>query len=113
MFHVPHGLTIGLVLEQTLDRERAHVPEQLERVADAMGAPLGGPGDGRRAVEAVRRLLKELDFPVFTSLGVTDAKLDELTELALDDYFMTESPHPWSADEVRAAFAAALAVTVR
>ncbi|MDO8306735.1 MAG: iron-containing alcohol dehydrogenase [Actinomycetota bacterium] len=113
MFHVPHGLTIGLVLEQTLDRERAHVPEQLERVADAMGAPPGGPADGSRAVEAVRRLLAELDFPVFGSLGVTDAQLDELTALALDDYFITESPHPWAAEEVRAAFAASLAVTGR
>ncbi len=113
IFHVPHGLTIGLVLEQTLDRERAHVPKRLERVADAMGAKPGGPADGRRAVEAIRRLLAELDFPVFESLGVTDAQLDELTALALDDYFITESPHPWSADEVRAAFAASLAVTGR
>lgn len=113
MFHVPHGLTIGLVLEQTLIRERAHVPEQLERVANAMGASPGGPADGSRAAEAVGRLLAELDFPVFASLGVTGAQLDELTVLALDDYFITESPHPWTAEEVRAAFAASLAVTAR
>ncbi len=48
--HVPHGLTIGLVLAETLERERAHVPELLERVADAMGEPDDGTGDGSRAV---------------------------------------------------------------
>ncbi len=42
--HVPHGLTIGLVLAETLERERAHVPELLERVADAMGEPDDGIG---------------------------------------------------------------------
>jgi alcohol dehydrogenase len=113
LFSAPHGLTVGLVLVETLDRERAFVPEQLERVADAMGAPAGGPPDGTRAVRAVRDLLAELDFPVLSSLGVTAEHLDELTALALDDYFITESPSPWSAAEVRTAFATALTTTAR
>lgn len=113
MFHVPHGLTIGLVLVETLERERQHVPEQLERVADAMGVAPGGAQDGKRAVEAVRKLLVDLDFPVFASLGVTTAQIDELTTLALDDYFITESPHPWTDVEVREAFTTALEVTER
>src|SRR5205823_13959442 len=41
-FGLPHGLTIGLVLAETLDRERRYAPEQLERVADAMGLPDDG-----------------------------------------------------------------------
>ena len=113
MFHVPHGLTIGLVLVETLERERHHVPEQLERVADAMGVAPGGAPDGKRAVEAVRKLLVDLDFPVFASLGVTTEQIDELTTLALDDYFITESPHPWTDIEVRDAFTTALEVTKR
>lgn len=113
MFHVPHGLTIGLVLVETLERERHHVPKQLERVADAMGVAAGGPKDGKRAVQAVRKLLVDLEFPVFASLGVTTAQIDELTTLALDDYFITESPHPWTDVEVREAFTKALEVTKR
>lgn len=113
MFHVPHGLTIGLVLVETLERERHHVPKQLERVADAMGVAPGGPKDGKRAVQAVRKLLVDLEFPVFASLGVTTAQIDELTTLALDDYFITESPHPWTDVEVREAFTTALEVTKR
>jgi alcohol dehydrogenase class IV len=105
--HVPHGLTIGLVLAETLERERRHVPEQLERVADALGVPSGGPADGSRAVSAVRDILKELEFPVLRDIGVTEAELDPLTDLALNDFFITMSPHPWTRDEVYAAFRAA------
>jgi alcohol dehydrogenase len=106
--HVPHGLTIGLVLAETLERERAHVPGLLERVADAMGEPDDGSGDGSRAVRAVRRILAELDFPVLSSLDFTEDDLDQLADLALADYFITMSPEPWSKDEVVTAFASAL-----
>jgi alcohol dehydrogenase class IV len=110
---VPHGLTIGLVLAETLERERAHVPHQLERVADAMGEPDDGSGDGSRAVRAVRRILAELDFPVLSSLEFTEADLDPLADLALADYFITMSPEPWSKEEVVAAFTSALALRAR
>jgi alcohol dehydrogenase class IV len=109
LFHAAHGLTIGLVLAETLERERAHVPEQLERVADALGVPDDGSRDGSRAVCGVRDLLVQLEFPVLRSLGVQETDLDTLTELALADFFITQAPQPWTAGEVRAAFAAALA----
>ena len=109
LFHVPHGLTVGLVLAETLERERRHVPELLERVADALGVPDDGSADGSRAVAAVRAILAELDFPLLRSVGVAEADLDALTELALEDFFHTQSPEPWTAEEVRAAFEAALA----
>ena len=111
--HVPHGLTIGLVLAETLERERAHVPEQLERIADAMGEPDDGTRNGSRAVRAVRRILAELDFPVLGSLGFTDGDLDHLADLALEDYFITMAPEPWSKEEVVAAFASALHLEAR
>lgn len=114
--HVPHGLTIGLVLVETLERERAHVPGQLERVADALGAPPlapGAPADGSRAVAAVRGILRDLQFPVLRDIGVTADELDHLTDLAVADFFITQAPAPWTRDEVRAAFDAAYALTAR
>jgi alcohol dehydrogenase len=108
LFHTPHGLTVGVVLAETLERERRHVPGQLERVADALGVPDDGSGDGSRAVSGVRALLDDLEFPLLRSLGVREEHLDALTELALKDYFHSQSPEPWTADEARAVFAAAL-----
>ncbi|EHN12755.1 Alcohol dehydrogenase [Patulibacter medicamentivorans] len=108
----PHGLTVGLVLVETLERERQVVPEQLERVADALGVPPDGSADGGRAVRAVRELLRELDFPVLGSLAVR-SDLDDLTRHAMADFFITQSPRPWSEAEVRAAFEGALALVGR
>ncbi len=111
--HVPHGLTIGLVLAETLEREREHVPEILERVADAMGEPDDGTCDGSRCVRAVRRVLAQLDFPVLSSLGFGVHDLDPLAELALADYFITMSPVTWTKAEVVTAFARALELSQR
>jgi alcohol dehydrogenase class IV len=108
-----HGLTIGLVLVETLERERRWVPEQLERVADAWGLPDDGTRDGSRLVTAIQTLLTELRFPVLSDLGLTDADLDRLTDLALADYFISMSPQPWHRDEVQAAFASALSLRER
>ncbi|MGD9529507.1 MAG: iron-containing alcohol dehydrogenase family protein [Dehalococcoidia bacterium] len=111
--HVPHGLTIGLVLAETLDREAQHVPEQLERVADAMGVPADGTSDGSRCVAAIRQILKDLEFPVLRDVGVTEDELDLLTDLALQDFFITMSPVPWTRHEVYAAFHASYELVSR
>jgi alcohol dehydrogenase len=109
---MPHGLTIGLVLAETMDRDRAHVPEQFERIADALGEP-GSGADGERAVRAVRRILAELDFPTAAAAGVSAGDLDELTGAALEDYFISVAPAPWSPAEVRAAYEQGLALGER
>jgi len=111
--HVPHGLTIGLVLVETLTREAKVVPEKMERVADAMGVPQDGTRDGSRAVGAVRKILADLQFPVLSSIGVTADDLDLLTDNTMNDYFITQAPRPWTRDEVFAAFTAALKLESR
>jgi alcohol dehydrogenase len=109
MFGVPHGLTIGVVLVPWLERERRLVPGRLERVADALGVPADGTGDGSRAVRGVRALLADLEFPLLRSIGVDDTHLDALADLAHDDLFHTRSPEPWTRAELRQALATALA----
>lgn len=109
----PHGLTVGLVLAETLERERRYVPAQLERVADAWGLPDDGRRDGTRLVTAIRSLLAELQFPVLADLGLAETDLDRLTDMALADYFITVSPHPWERAEVHHAFTSALSLQDR
>jgi choline dehydrogenase len=107
MFHVPHGLTIGVVLGPTLERER-HIPDVLGRVADALDYPQDGSNEGSRAVRAIDALLTELEFPVLRSIGVDETHLDALADIALEDFFHTQSPVPWSREELRGALEAAL-----
>jgi alcohol dehydrogenase len=89
------------------------VPELLERVADALGEPSGDAADGSRCVAAVRRLLHDLAFPVLSDLDLTPEDSDRLTVAALDDYFITMSPTPWTYEEVRAAFDDAFSLASR
>jgi choline dehydrogenase len=115
MLHLPHGLTIGLVLAETLDRSRVDCADRLERVADALDEPDDGSGDGSRAVRAVRRLLKAVSFPTMAEAGVRTEHVERLTELTLTEqaFFFDYDCHDWSRDEVAGAFREALALAAR
>ena len=115
MLHLPHGLTIGLVLAETLDRSRVDCAARLERVADALGEPDDGSADGSRAVRAVRRLLKAVSFPTMAEASVREEHVERLTELTLTEqaFFFDYDCHDWSRDEVAGAFREALALAAR
>lgn len=109
----PHGLTVGLVLAETLERERRFVPDLLERVADALGEPPDCTRDGGRAVRAIRKILAQLEFPVLSDLGIGDQDVGSLADLAIGDLYLTLAPEPWSREDVCAAYHAALGLKTR
>ena len=113
--HLPHGLTVGLVLAETLDVSRADCADRLERVADALGEPADGRSDGSRAVRAVQRLLAEVGFPTLREVGVTEDDLPALVARATGDqsYNLEIDCHDWTPAEVEQAFRAALALEAR
>jgi alcohol dehydrogenase len=113
--HLPHGLTVGLVLAETLDVSRVDCADRLERVADALGEPADGSSDGSRAVRAVRRILADVGFPTLSEVGVTEADLPALVQAATEEqaFFLDIDCHTWTAAEVEAAFRAALLVQSR
>jgi choline dehydrogenase len=113
--HLPHGLTIGLVLAETLDLTRGDCADRLERVADALGEPADGTSDGSRAVRAVRRIVAAAGFPTLRDVGVTEDDLPALVESATGEqsYNLEIDCHDWTAGEVEQAFRAALALESR
>jgi choline dehydrogenase len=110
---LPHGLTVGLVLAETLEVNRPACADRLERVADALGEPEDGSGDGSRAVRAVSRLLSAVRLPTLREVGVEDRHIDRLVELSLADYCLTVNPKPWDEADVRAAYGRAMALDTR
>jgi choline dehydrogenase len=112
LFHLPHGLTVALMLVESMEHDRQYVPERFERVADALGAPRDGTADGSRAVAAVRRLLAEVECPTLGASGITSADVNTLTESALAGWIPVE-PGPWTRDDVAGAYKKALAVVAR
>ncbi|HET8741337.1 MAG TPA: iron-containing alcohol dehydrogenase [Gaiella sp.] len=113
--HLPHGLTIGLVVAETLELSRADCADRLERVADALGEPADGSGDGSRAVRAVRRVLRDVGFPTLAETGVAEDALPALVASATGDqsYNLEIDCHDWTAAEVEQAYRAALALQSR
>lgn len=112
-YGLPHGLTIGLVMAETMDIDRTAEPALFERIADAMGAPADGTADGSRAVRAARALLKDIGFPTLRSTGVLEEDLPALAEAAMQDYFITVAPHAWTVDDVLRCYRAAWAIEER
>ena len=113
--HLPHGLTVGLVMAETMDISRGDCADRLERVADALGEPEDGSGDGSRAVRAVRRVLAAAGFPTLRDVGVTEDDLPALVASATGEqsYNLDVDCHDWSPAEVEQAFRAALALESR
>ena len=113
--HLPHGLTIGLVLAETLELTRGDCADRLERVADALGEPAGGPANGSRAVRAVSRVLADVGFPTLRGVGVTEGDLPSLVASATGEqaYNLEIDCHDWTPAEVEEAFRAALALDSR
>jgi alcohol dehydrogenase len=113
--HLPHGLTIGLVVAETMEVSRGACADRLERVADALGEPADGTGDGSRAVRAVRRILAAAGFPTLRDVGVTEDDLPALVASATGEqsYNLDVDCHDWTPAEVEQAFRVALALEAR
>jgi alcohol dehydrogenase len=113
--HLPHGLTVGLVVAETLELSRADCADRLERVADALAEPPDGTADGSRAVRAVRRVLADVGFPTLAETGVTEDALPALVASATGEqsYNLEIDCHAWDAAEVEQAFRAAFALCAR
>ena len=113
--HLPHGLTVGLVVAETLELSSHDCANRLERVADALGEPEDGSGDGTRAVRAVQRVLTDVGFPTLSASGVGEDSLPALVASATGEqsYNLEIDCHAWSAVEVEQAFRAALALESR
>lgn len=113
--HLPHGLTVGLVLAESLDVSRGDCADRLERVADALGEPADDTADGSRAVRAVKRVLRDVGFPTLAEVGVTEDDLPALVEAATGSqrFFLDIDCHEWTPAEVEQAFRAALELTAR
>jgi len=100
---------------ETLELSRADCADRLERVADALGEPDDGSGDGSRAVRAVRRLLADVGFPTLAASGISEDLLPSLVASATGEqsYNLEIDCHVWGASEVEQAYRDALALTSR
>lgn len=100
-----HGTTNAVVMPMVLDFNRAEIEERIDRAAAYLG--IAGGFDGFRA--AVMDLRAKLAIPAnLTAMGVERARLDELTEMALEDPSCGGNPVVMTRENTRALFEACM-----
>ncbi|MEY4696543.1 MAG: hypothetical protein RIT14_971, partial [Pseudomonadota bacterium] len=105
VYNTHHGTTNAVVMPMVLDFNRAAIEDRIERAAAYLG--IAGGFDGFRA--RIMDLRAALGIPAnLTALGVEAARLDELTEMALEDPSCGGNPVVMTAENTRALFAACL-----
>lgn len=105
VYNTHHGTTNAVVMPMVLDFNRPAIEERIERAAAYLG--IAGGFDGFRA--AIMALREKLAIPAnLTAMGVDPARLDELTEMALEDPSCGGNPIAMTRENTRALFDACM-----
>ena len=100
-----HGTTNGVVMPMVLDFNRPAIEALIDRAAAYIGIP--GGVDGFRA--RIMALRAELNIPVnLTEMGVDPARLDELTDMAMEDPSCGGNPVSMTVENTRALYDACM-----
>ena len=105
VYNTHHGTTNAVVMPMVLEFNRAAIADKMGRAADYFG--IKGGLDGFR--ERVMALRAELSIPEsLSAMGVEPARLDELTEMALQDPSCGGNPVAMTRENTRALFDACM-----
>ncbi|MCC8194413.1 MAG: iron-containing alcohol dehydrogenase [Deltaproteobacteria bacterium] len=94
LFHVPHGVSNAALLGVVTDFSLGGNYERYADIAAAMGVPAKGPRKETAEAGAakVRELIRELEIPTLTQLGITRGKLEPVVSKMADDAIASGSP---------------------
>lgn len=105
VYNTHHGTTNAVVMPMVLDFNRPAIEDRIARAAAYLG--IAGGFDGFRA--RIMDLRAELAIPAnLSAMGVEASRLDELTEMALEDPSCDGNPVKMTRANTRALFEACL-----
>ena len=105
VYNTHHGTTNAVVMPMVLDFNRSAIEDRITRAAAYLG--IAGGFDGFRA--RIISLRSELSIPeTLSEMGVEASRLDELTEMALEDPSCGGNPIEMTRENTRALFDACL-----
>lgn len=105
VYNTHHGTTNAVVMPMVLDFNRSAIEDRIDRLAAYLG--IAGGFDGFRA--HIMDLRAALSIPAnLTEMGVEPARLDELTEMALEDPSCGGNPIAMTRENTRALFEACM-----
>lgn len=94
-FHVAHGVSNAALLGVVMDFSLMGAPERYAEIARALGLPVAGltpMAAARAGATAVKDLIRNLEIPTLSALGVEKEKLDPLVEKMAEDAIASGSP---------------------
>lgn len=94
-FHVPHGISNAALLKVVTEFSLMGAPQRYADIAAAMGVTTVGltPMEGAQAaVEQINMLVKNLNIPTLSGLGVKKSDLDSLAAKMAEDAIASGSP---------------------
>jgi alcohol dehydrogenase class IV len=105
VYNTHHGTTNAVVMPMVLDFNRGAIEERIGRAADYLGITGGYAGFHERIME----LRATLNIPAnLSAMGVEYARLDELTDMALEDPSCGGNPVEMTRANTRALFDACM-----
>jgi alcohol dehydrogenase class IV len=105
VYNTHHGTTNAVVMPMVLDYNRAEIESRINAAAAYLGIQ-GGFAGFRDQVMKLRTLL---NIPAnLTAMGVKEADLDMLTDMALEDPSCGGNPREMTVENTRALFAACM-----
>lgn len=105
VYNTHHGTTNAVVMPMVLDFNRGEIEERIVRAAAYLG--IAGGFDGFRA--RIMDLRADLSIPAnLSAMGVEAGRLDELTEMALEDPSCDGNPVKMTKENTRALFEGSL-----
>lgn len=106
-FHVPHGVSNACLLSHVMQFTLMGNPERFAHIAALMGENIAGLSvtqAAQAAVDAVKRMARQLEIPPLRDLGVDKGKLDKVVRQMAKDAIASgtalNSPRIATEDEV-------------
>lgn len=95
MYDAPHGACNAIALPAVMEYNLEWCTEDYARIAQAMGIPFRETTEGAKAaVEAVKRMARDVGLPAFRSLGVREKDLQEIAEKSVKNGSNSSNPRP-------------------
>jgi len=94
-FHVPHGASNAVLLKTVTQFSLIGNPRRYAQIAAAMGENISGKSDmeaAHLAVEAIDKLIRDIQVPAMRDLGVDRDKLVKLAPQMTEDAIASGSP---------------------
>ncbi|MHB1132769.1 MAG: iron-containing alcohol dehydrogenase family protein [Chloroflexota bacterium] len=106
LFHLPHGLVIGMMLAPVMEYNREAAEDRLAIVAEALGIQTAGLSAAEAATAAVRYvadLQREVGLPQrLSDVGVVEDRLSQVANLTMESHQVANNPRKMSPESLRA-----------